>query len=256
MRKPLLQTVVRTWAIVALAWLSPSCAEAQIGEHRDDFSVGVNAGYALSSVSFVPKVTQGMHGGMTMGFSTRYVCEKYYTMICSVLGEVNFTSMGWKEKILDAQDNKVINTVTGQTEEYSRTINYIQMPVFAHLAWGKEKKGMNFFIQAGPQFGLYLSESTSMNFDLKKANLESRSNKTIAQDTMSVEKKFDYGIAAGMGVEYSVPRVGHFLLEGRYYYGLGNIYGATKRDFFGRSNFGTIYIKLSYLFDLRKTKRQ
>ena len=59
---------------------------------------------------------------------------------------------------------------------------------------------------------------------------------------MKVEHKFDYGIAAGLGVEYTIPRVGHFLLEGRYYYGLGNIYGDTKRDYFASSNYQTICI--------------
>ena len=77
----------------------------------------------------------------------------------------------------------------------------------------------------------------------------------VAQDTMAVENKFDYGIAVGLGAEYSIPKAGHILLEGRYYYGLGNLYGDTKRDFFGSSNFGNIVIKLTYLFDITKTKK-
>ena len=48
--------------------------------------------------------------------------------------------------------------------------------------------------------------------------------------------------------------VGHFLLEARYYYGLGNIYGSSKKDYFGKSNFGQIVIKLGYLFDITRTK--
>jgi hypothetical protein len=48
--------------------------------------------------------------------------------------------------------------------------------------------------------------------------------------------------------------VGHFILEGRYYYGLGDIYGNSKSDYFGRSNFGQIVIKMTYLFDLIRTK--
>ena len=71
---------------------------------------------------------------------------------------------------------------------------------------------------------------------------------------MAVEHKFDYGIAVGAGMEYSIPRMGHFQLEGRYYYGLGNIYGDTKRDFFSRSNMNSIVVKLSWLFDITKTK--
>ncbi|WP_311442394.1 porin family protein [Hoylesella enoeca] len=230
-------------------------AVAQVGQHRSDFSIGFNGGYVLSSVSFSPSVPEKMHGGVTGGVSLKYVCEKYFNTICSIYAEVNYASLGWKDKIQDVNNGLVINETTGLPEAYSRTINYIQIPVFAHLAWGKERRGIQFFINLGPQFGLYLNESTSMNFDFEKRNKTARSSAIVAQDTMAVEKKFDYGIAAGLGLEYTVPRVGHFLVEGRYYYGLGNIYGDSKRDYFGRSNFGNIVLKMTYLFDLTKTKK-
>ena len=69
-----------------------------------------------------------------------------------------------------------------------------------------------------------------------------------------VENKFDYGIAVGLGVELSMRKLGHILVEGRYYYGLGNIYGNTKRDYFAKSNHQTIVIKASYLFDIMRSK--
>ena len=158
----------------------------------------------------------------------------------------------WKEDIRDLNDQPVINAVTGVAEQYERTINYIQVPIMAHLAWGRENRGVNFFVNAGPQFGVYLSESTKSNFDWDKRNMADRANSICAQDTMAVENKFDYGIAAGAGIEFANPKVGRFLLEGRYYYGLGNIYGDSKRDYFGSSNFGTITIKLTYLFDITR----
>lgn len=229
---------------------------AQIGKYRNDFAIGVNGGYVLSDVGFEPQITQKMKGGFTGGVSFRYVCEKYFTTICSIMAEVNYAQIGWKEKIEDKNGNSVINTVTGKPEEYSRTINYIQIPIFAHLAWGKEEKGLNFFVQAGPQFGFYLGESTDKNFDIAHINTKDRANPTIKQYSMDVENKFDYGIAGGAGLEFSNPHVGHFLLEGRYYYGLGNIYGSSKRDYFGKSNFGNIVIKLTYLFDVIKTKNR
>ena len=163
---------------------------------------------------------------------------------------MNYAKVGWKEDILNLSDKPVINQQTGFAEKYSRTLNYIQVPVFAHLAWGREQKGMQFFFQAGPQVGFYLSESTEANYDLNNANLSDRSNQTVAQETMAVENKFDYGIAAGLGLEYSHPKAGHFQIEGRYYYGLGNIYGDTKKDYFSKSNIGNIVVKLTYLFDL------
>ena len=244
--------------ITLIACLLVLClqASAQVGEYRNDLGVGVNGGYVLSNVQFVPKVPQGLHGGITGGFSARYVCEKYFNTICSIYGEVNFAQLGWKESILDVHDAPVINPRTEQPEQYSRTINYLQVPVFAHLSWGSELRGLQFFFHAGPQVGFMLSEKTDTNFELPDRNRDDRVNNTVQQDTMAVENKFDYGIAAGLGVEYTHPRVGHLLLEARYYYGLGNIYGDSKRDFFGRSNFGNIVIKMTYLFDIMRTRKR
>ena len=227
---------------------------AQIGNYRQDFAIGVNGGYAFTNFRFTPKVNQGLHGGVMGGLTWRYTCEKYFSSICAIVGEVNYAQMGWKESILDYDDNPVINESTGLAEKYSRTINYVQVPVFARLGWGREVKGVQFFVQAGPQFGYFLSEKTKMNFELEKRNTTDRVNQVIEQDTMAVENKFDYGIAGGVGVEFSHPSVGHFILEGRYYYGLGNIYGDTKKDFFASSNMGSIMIKLSWLFDIKRTK--
>ncbi len=239
-------------AVILMAAI-PTTANAQVGEHRNDLAIGVNAGYALSNVGFDPKVSQALHGGLTGGISLRYVCEKYFNTICSIYAEMNYASIGWKQDILTLDDQPVVNS-NGKQEEYSRTINYIQVPIFAHLAWGRERQGFNFFAQAGPQLGFYLSESTSKNYDTPKSGSDGRSNTVVAQESMPVEKKFDYGIAAGAGMEYSHHSLGHFLLEARYYYGLGNIYGSSKRDYFGKSNFGNIILKATYLFDISKTR--
>ena len=233
--------------LLALPW----SLSAQIGEHRNTLSVGPTAGWNITNIKFTPKVEQKGLGGFSGGVALRYTVEKYFSTICSIQLELNYAQMGWKEDIKDINNNPVINATTGAAENYSRTINYIQVPLLAHLAWGKEKKGLNFFFNAGPQLGAYISESTKSNFDFDKRNTSDRVSSVVAQDTMKVENKFDYGIAAGLGVEYSIPKVGHFLLEGRYYYGLGNIYGDSKRDYFASSNYQTICIRLTYLFDLK-----
>ncbi len=234
--------------------LLPLGLKAQIGQYRNDLSIGVNGGYLLNTVGFSPKVNQVMHGGITGGFSFRYVCEKYFSTICAIQAELNYASLGWKEDIKDINDVPVINQTTGLREEYSRAISYFQIPIFARLGWGREEKGVQFFFQVGPQIGFCVGESTSMNFELDKRNQAERTNNTVAQDTMKVENKFDYGIVGGLGIEFSHPKVGHFILEGRYYYGLGNIYGDSKKDYFGKSNHNTISVKLTYLFDIIKTK--
>ncbi|MBO4812236.1 MAG: PorT family protein [Prevotella sp.] len=232
---------------------------AQVGEHRNEMAIGVNAGFVMSNIGFVPKVPQALHNGPTAGISFRYTSEKYFNSICAVVAEFNYARIGWKEDILTPNDEPVINSVTGLREEYQRDMTYLQLPVFARLGWGRERRGVQFFFQAGPQFGTFLSESTRMNFDWENRTPvyidgSGRTSSVVAQDTMAVEHKIDYGIAAGMGLELSLPHVGHFLLEGRYYYGLGDIYGNSKRDYFSRSNFSNIVIKLTYLFDIVRTR--
>lgn len=226
---------------------------AQIGDYRSEFAIGFGGGYVMSSLDFVPEVPQLQHPGYIGGLTMRYTSERYFNSICAIVGEVNYAKVGWKEDILDPDDEPVINSVTGEAEAYQRDQFYVQVPLMARLGWGRERKGFQVFFQAGPQFGYFLNETTKSNFTLNNANLASRTSYIVAQDTMAVEHRVDYGITAGLGLEFSHPHLGHFLLEGRYYYGLGNIYGATKRDYFARSNFAQIVIKLSYLFDLSKT---
>ena len=230
---------------------------AQVGEYRNDLAVGVSAGYMLSSVGFVPEVPQKQLGGMTGGVTFRYTCEKYFKSVCAIVAEVNLVQTGWKENIMD-MDNQPVYYVNDKEKanplSYERHMKYVQVPIMARLGWGRERKGLQGFIQLGPQIGFFLDESTTSNLQPGIGKLTERSSKIEAQDTMAVQKKFDYGIAVGGGIEFSHPKVGHFILEGRYYYGLGDIYKNSKSDFFGRSNFGQIVIKATYLFDLIRTK--
>lgn len=228
--------------------------KAQVGEYRTDFAVGVNGGYVLSNVGFQPDVPQSMLGGMTMGVTLRYTCEKYFKSICAIVAEVNLVQTGWKEKIQGLENQPLYYKGSTEALHYQRKMTYLQIPLFARLGWGRERKGIQGFFQVGPQLGIFLSESTTTNLVDDKEPTEQRSSNIVKQESMPVEKKFDYGIAGGAGIEFSVPKVGHFMLEGRYYYGLGNIYGNSKSDYFGKSNFGQIVIKATYLFDIVKTK--
>ena len=243
--------------LLILLMLAPLALKAQVGEYRTDFAVGVNGGYVMDKVSFQPDVPQNMMGGLTGGLTLRYTCEKYFKSICAVVAEVNYAQMGWKENIEDI-DNQPVYYVD-DTEKlnplyYERRINYVQVPVMARMGWGRERKGFQGFFQIGPQIGLYMSESTSTNVVEGHGTQTPRSSVVVAQENMPVEKTFDYGIAGGAGVEFSHPKMGHILLEGRYYFGLGNIFGNTKQDYFGKSNHGAIVIKMTYLFDIIRTK--
>lgn len=247
--------MMRTYFIYALLALFPLMATAQVGEYRTDLAVGVNGGYMMNRISFQPEVPQSNMGGMTGGLTIRYTCEKYFSSICAITAEVNYGQMGWKENIFDIDNNPVYYADDPNNPLfYERRINYVQIPLLARLGWGRERRGVQAFIQLGPQIGFVLGESTNTNIQPGYGTVKPRSSVVVAQENMPVEKKFDYGITGGAGIEFSHPKIGHFLMEARYYFGLGNIYGNSKQDYFGKSNHGTIIIKATYLFDIIKTK--
>ena len=94
---------------------------AQVGEYRTDLAVGFSGGYVLSSVAFVPKVPQTQLGGLTGGFTARYTCEKYFKSVCALVAEVNYSQIGWKEKIWDLNDQPVVmHNDSSQTLRFSR----------------------------------------------------------------------------------------------------------------------------------------
>ncbi len=240
-----------------LLLLFPFCClglSAQVGEYRNDFAMGGSIGMILSEVGFMPEVPQTQHKGTSVGLTFRYTCEKYFSSICAVTAEVNYVNVGWTQEILTPNDDPVINTATGRPEQYARHLGYLQIPVFARMGWGRERKGFQAFFQVGPQIGVFLTSEVDKNYDYITRNINARTSRVVAQETMPIEKKFEYGIAGGGGLEFSHRKLGHFLLEGRYYYGLGDIYNNSKRDYFGRSNLTNIVVKFTYLFDVVKTK--
>jgi hypothetical protein len=216
-----------------LAVLNILAIKAQVGEQRYNMAVGFNGGICDNSVSFTPRIKQNGLYGITGGLTARYISEKYFKMICGAQLELNYAQLGWKEKIDD-----------GSKDSYSRTMNYVQIPFLAHLAFGKEPKGLQIFFNIGPQVGFLLNEKESFSKDFSYTT-----RTVVKQYHKKADKKFDYGITGGMGFELKT-KAGNFLVEGRYYYGLADFYNTTKKDYFSRAANTTIYAKLTYLFDI------
>ena len=217
-------------------------AYSQVGEPRNDLSFGVNGGVALNKISFNPSIKQQYHEGITLGITTRYTCEKYFNMLCALQGEINFTQMGWKEDIETS------------TDTYSRTINYVQVPLLAHLGFGKERGGVKGFLVLGPQIGYYISDKEKKSGEWSERTLSLRPNLVTAQYNLAIQKKFEYGLTGGAGMDISTRSGHHFILEGRYFFALSDVFNNSKKDTFGRSANGAIIAKVSYLFDVIKTR--
>lgn len=216
--------------------------KAQVGERRNDFAIGFNGGYLMTKMDFDPSIKQSYKGAATFGVSARYICEKYFTSICGVLVEVNYANVGWKELIEDGSGNT-----------YSRNLTYIQMPILMQLGWGYERRGCKFLFEAGPQIGYNIGSSENRGGGTW--DISNRPNNVTEQYSLDVDHKIDYGITAGIGIELTTS-IGHFLLNGRYYFGLGDTFDNSSKAPFSRSAHQTIIGKLTYLFDIVKTKKQ
>ncbi|MBO4549938.1 MAG: PorT family protein [Bacteroidaceae bacterium] len=229
---------------LALLLLSVVCCQmstvfAQVGEPRTDLAVGVNGGFVMNKVSFYPSVKQKFKMGLQTGVTARYTCEKYFNMLCALQGEINYSQAGWKENVKDASDT------------YQRTLHYVQVPLLANLGFGRERGGVKGFLVVGPQIGFCIGESTK---DGERFNVPRELVGGKDQHDLEVQKKFEYGITGGLGMDVSTKNGHHFLVEGRYFYSLSDIYGNSKQDPFGRSANTTIIAKVSYLFDIKRTK--
>ena len=216
-------------------------ASAQVGELRNDFAVGVNGGVVMDKISFDPTIKQVFKPGPSCGITARYTCEKYFNLVCAIQAEINYAQMGWKELIETS------------TDTYERHINYLQVPLLARLGIGKEKRGVMGYLILGPPLGFCLGDQEKRGGEWSETNLHLRPNYVIQQYDLPIQRKFDYGITGGLGLEVSTA-IGHFMLEGRYYFGLSDIFNNGKADKFGRSAHGAIVAKVTYLVDVGRKK--
>lgn len=216
--------------------LAAAPAHAQLQEQRSNLSVGVNGGVNLNSVSFTPRIKQSSYMAPTFGLTARYISEKYFKMICGIQAEVNYSVHGWKEKIED-----------GSGDTYHRQMNYVEIPLLAHLAFGKDgTRGARFVVNLGPQIGFLISEKEVKSDPWDPSQ---RTNGVVQQYGYMADRKFAYGLTGGAGLEV-MTGIGRFIAEARYYYGLSDFYNSTKKDPFSRSAHTSIVGKITYLFDL------
>lgn len=234
----------RTIALFIMTAMGLCCAQAQVGLQLHDFCIGVNGGYSFNKVAFTPKINQKYMAAPTMGLTLRYTSERYYGMYCAFQSEINYHRTGWKENIYSSTNEPLPDT-------YHRDLSYIQVPILANLGFGRYDKGIKGYLVAGPQLSYLLSdkEVRSETWTSIQGAYPDRMNNIFSQYGLKVENKFEYGITAGLGAELTT-RAGHFLVEGRYYMGLSNLFGNAKTDPFARSSNGSIVAKVTYLFDV------
>ena len=226
---------LRSIAIVAAILVLTPAINAQT-HYKPHLSVGFKGGMTMSEMSFSPSVKQSFNNGTTGAVTFRYTEEKLFGRIA----EIGWAQRGWKEKFEDSPC------------QYSRSLTYLKLPLLTHIYFGSPR--FKCFVNLGPEFDFMISENISSNFDyrdpLKAEGFPSEARMT-QQMAMDIKNKFDYGITGGVGIEFYLTPRNSVTLEGRYYFGLGNIFPAAKADTFSASRNTSIEITLGYNFRLK-----
>lgn len=192
---------------------------------RKERAIGVSAGVNFSKVNFVPKVQQEMYMGLQGGAMIRWRTEKNLGLQI----ELNFKQQGWEEKFEGEEAGL----------SYRRRMNYMEVPFLSHIYFGGER--VQFFINLGPQIGIMLSDKIEGN-----VGDQNTSQKIDKQHTEDIDNKFEWGLCGGPGIELRTG-IGSFLLEGRFFYALGDFYKTRSDDDFNKASSQVLSAKLTYL---------
>lgn len=214
------------------------CTLGSYAQHpfQKERMIGVSGGVNFSTVNFVPRVTQNMLMGYHAGVMARWRTERNLGLQV----ELNFKQQGWDE---------LFENVVTETEKidysnlyYRRKMNYIEVPFLSHIYFGGEK--VQFFINLGPQIGFLFSEKEEDN--LESLGDTGPKGHTNAQHGKDIKiKKLEWGLEGGPGIELRTG-IGSFLLEGRFYYALGDFYSTRKSDAFSKASSQVISVKMTY----------
>lgn len=204
--------------------------------YEGNISVGGKVGATFSKINFNPSVQQSMINGMTAGVMIRYIEEKNFGLI----GELNVTQRGWKEAFDDSDFS------------FRHSFTYLELPIMTHIYFGNNRvKG---FFNLGPELNVMIADGISSNFEYQQAgelDYFIENTRHIEQMTMKLNNKLDYGICAGAGMELNLNPKHSLLLEGRFYYGLTDVFSNHKTDIFSGSNSMTISVTLGYFYRLK-----
>ena len=220
--------MMRRSYIVLLLLLVSLVSMAQPRLRTPEIYVGAHAGVMASTMLFRPNVAKIdiMQSPLTMngGLVFRYAAHK----VCAIQVEANYMQRGWREQIALG---------AGSTMDYTRQLDYIEIPLLMHLYFGKQR--FRGFINLGPQIGYCIRD------------IATQLPSTITSPQYQpIEKPFDWGLAGGLGCYYRTKKIGLFQLEARFNFSMGTTYNDRKVDYFSQSNAMNLSLNLAYLWEI------
>lgn len=212
-------------ALSAPAWAQPML-------RAPEMYLGAQGGVTASTVLFSPTVSNMSNpftNGVTLGGNAGVVFRYAGHKVCGLQVELNYMHRGWREHT--------------DTATYQRNLHYLELPFLMHLYFGKQ--AVRGFVNLGPQIGVCLADTAS----------GPRISGTAAHQYNSIESRFDWGLAGGLGMYVRTRNAGVYQLELRANYSLGSVFHTSPTDHFSLANPLDVSLNLGWLWPLNKPKQ-
>ncbi len=233
-----------------LAFTSNTIAQER-SHFEEEVAIGVQGGLNLAQVRFLHNDVSyannlgdlGWRSGATAGASVRFIAQKHF----GIQLEANYLQNGWKEKWKDDEKIGDISFADASTE---RTINYLSVPVLAHIYFGNTNR---LFFNLGPKLAVMVGKGknkNNLNEEQKQLILSNNSEDPRLNDKIE-PRNMDYGLCAGFGYELHLNKFS-ILAEFRYTYGLQDVFDHSRSATFQRSNNQDIQFTLGVMLPVLK----
>ncbi|HET6226227.1 MAG TPA: porin family protein [Bacteroidia bacterium] len=155
---------------------------------QNKINIGVQGGLGLIKIYGNPtaKIDQAFDRGYTAGLSVQYNFKKIF----SLRSGLSFERKGSASHITGTDPNAAYLYEIKQHLFF----DYLTLPVLVRASFGKK---VNFFVNAGPYFG-YLIQTTFIYDDPVDGKLQA--------NDLNLIRKFDWGLAAGLGIAIPIKK--------------------------------------------------
>lgn len=208
--------MLRRFIILTFCCLATILIAAQPRLEEPEMYFGFHGGVIGSMVRFRPTVDISLQPpvlGGNAGLVFRYANTKY----TAIQVEMNYMHRGWHEAKTD----------------YFRHLDYIEIPLLMHLYFGKKVRG---FLNLGPQFGYCVAQ-----YDKNGEGLSGHQYEPI-------DKPWDWGLAAGLGLQVNTKKAGAYFLEARFNFSFGDLYNNHASDYFRTSAPMDLSVNLGWMW--------
>ena len=185
-----------------------------------EYWIGAHGGVTASTVMFMPAqdYMSPITSACVLGGNGGLTFRYAGHKYCAFQMELNYEHRGWR--------------VGSESGTYtSHSLHYIEVPIFMHLNFGSDI--CRWIFNLGPQIGY-----------------------CVADEKHSIDKPFDWGLAAGTGFYVRTKHAGVYELEVRFDFSLGGVYGTSVTDPYSMANPMDLSLNLGWYMPIKVDNAQ